>query len=492
MTTWPLDPSGRLVTSPFGPRGGAQHTGVDLGFTGGSGGKSVYAAEAGVVTHAGASPGFGGPSPAGWVVIAADTTTTQVYGHVVAEVAVGQRVTEGQRIARVNPDPRTYGDSTAPHLHFEWHTSPQWASNTALRVDPLPWLAGAREPGHRGGTVGWQGDPVWLADVLREEGLRVVEMPGWKERGHGDFGDVWGVLWHHTGGNNTGPDFIRVGRPDLEGPLSQLHLSRDGTFTVIAAGIAWHAGAGSWPGIAANTGNSRLIGIEADSDGKSPWPPEQLSAYRRGTAAILRRLGYDSSHMIGHKEYGAIQGKWDPGGLDMKVERAEVQKLLGGGGAAPPVSPESWPLPPGYYYGPYEGPEESISGRAGEPAAWVEGLRQFQRWTKVAVTGVYDEATKGAAQQVQRLAQFRPDGLIGPGTFAAAKKAAAAPPAPTAPEEPSPPPERLPDLLQETWDQLRGPGGQGWKQLNQLSLVDAVAEIGKALGLPGFGAPPPA
>jgi N-acetyl-anhydromuramyl-L-alanine amidase AmpD len=41
------------------------------------------------------------------------------------------------------------------------------------------------------------------------------------------------------------------------------------------------------------------------------------------------------------------------------------------------------------------------------------------------------------------------------------------------------PPPAMSDrqLLQEVWDQLRGPGGKGWPQLNNKSLVDAVAEL---------------
>lgn len=44
----------------------------------------------------------------------------------------------------------------------------------------------------------------------------------------------------------------------------------------------------------------------------------------------------------------------------------------------------------------------------------------------------------------------------------------------------APPPLDAPvdvDLLQEVWDQLRGPGGKGWPQLGGRSLVDAVAEL---------------
>ncbi|MBP2211076.1 hypothetical protein JOJ87_001420 [Rhodococcus ruber] len=177
--------------------------------------------------------------------------------------------------------------------------------------------------------MAWTGDPVWLADVLRAEGLPVVEFPGWKDRGHGDFGTIWGVIAHHTGNNPpaNNPGYI-ANHPSL-GLCSQLHLSRDGVFTVCGVGIAWHAGEGSYPGLPANDANARTIGIEAENNGKEGWGPKQYDAYVRGVAAILRRLGHDASHVIGHKEWaGAAQGKWDPGGMDMNVFRRDVAAAI--------------------------------------------------------------------------------------------------------------------------------------------------------------------
>ena len=82
-------------------------------------------------------------------------------------------------------------------------------------------------------TVGWTGDPVWLADVLKSydggPALKVRELPDWRDYGHGDFGDLWGVMVHHTGNAVETPESIRHGRPDLEGPLANLHIAQDGT-----------------------------------------------------------------------------------------------------------------------------------------------------------------------------------------------------------------------------------------------------------------------
>ena len=175
-------------------------------------------------------------------------------------------------------------------------------------------------------------DPLWLYDVLKAEpGLenKVRAYPGWKDRGHGDFGTIWGIVAHHTGGNDSTAASIAEGRPDLPGPVSQIHIDRKGIVTVVAAGIAWHAGIGSWPGIETNNANQVTIGIEANSDGTTPWPKDEYDSYIRVCAAILRKLNVPASHLIGHKEWaGAEQGKWDPGGLDMNDMRKDVQTII--------------------------------------------------------------------------------------------------------------------------------------------------------------------
>lgn len=176
-------------------------------------------------------------------------------------------------------------------------------------------------------------DPTWLPDVLRAAGLRCDIYPGAMDRGHGDFGGIWGVICHHTGSNNAGPGGIAQ-HPDL-GLASQLHLSRDGIYTLCGVGIAWHAGSGSYPGIPANNANQVTIGIEAANDGggtpgrphRSSWPDAQYNAYVTGVAAILNKLGQPASHAIAHKEWaGAAQGKWDPGAIDMNTFRADVAR----------------------------------------------------------------------------------------------------------------------------------------------------------------------
>src|ERR1044072_1917782 len=103
---------------------------------------------------------------------------------------------------------------------------------------------------------------TWLPDVLKAAGLKVAEVNGWKTRGNGDVGKIFGVICHHTVGPRSGnmPSLKTLikGRSDLPGPLAQLGLARDGTYFIIAAGRANHAGRGVWKGV--TNGNSNFIG----------------------------------------------------------------------------------------------------------------------------------------------------------------------------------------------------------------------------------------
>lgn len=145
---WPLG-AGRVLTSPFGPRAGGFHYGVDLGFPGGSGGRPVYAVQSGRVIHAGKADGYGGDASglAGWLVVDSDDAQGAgclEYGHIVRlpGITPGSQVTAGQQIAVINPNAATNG-GTAPHLHLS--DMPR-GYDPAAKQDPLPRLRGAMEP----------------------------------------------------------------------------------------------------------------------------------------------------------------------------------------------------------------------------------------------------------------------------------------------------------------------------------------------------------
>jgi hypothetical protein len=171
----------------------------------------------------------------------------------------------------------------------------------------------------------------WMAGVLRAAGCKVIECQGWETRGHGDFGSPKGVLIHHTAGSATGnmPSLKTLinGRLDLLGPLCNLGLARDGTFYCVAAGLAWHAGAGIWRGVGqyhdtatgalfgTMSGNAHFIGIECENTGTADdhYPSVQMDALRKGCSALIAHIGADVMMVAGHREFAYPKGrKIDP------------------------------------------------------------------------------------------------------------------------------------------------------------------------------------
>ena len=318
---WPL-PKGRYtITSRFAGRANPitgkpeNHSGIDLAAPDGT---PFRACAGGTIQHIGKADGYGQ-----WIVIdhpTADGGGCTEYGHMwnahATGLKIGQRVEAGQVIGYVGSN----GQSTGPHLHLTvWERA-----YGGRRIDPETWLRDAIWPGEAPKEAPVTGDPTWLPDVLKAAGLKCDVFPGAYQRGHGDFRDIWGIIIHHTGSNQATPASIAQ-HPQL-GLCSQLHLGRDGKYTLCGVGIAWHAGAGAWPGIQTNNANQVTIGIEAANDGRSGWSKDQYDAYVTGVAAILNKLSRDSSRVIGHKEWaGPAQGKWDPGGVDMNAFRAAVK-----------------------------------------------------------------------------------------------------------------------------------------------------------------------
>lgn len=246
---------------------------------------------------------------------------------------------------------------------------------------------------------------VWLADVLRSGGLKVVEEPGWQTRGRGDMGEARGVLCHHTAGplkgNTPSLRIVRDGRDNLPGPLSHLFLARDGTFHVLAAGRCNHAGEGRWQGV--TTGNSSFIGIEAENAGTllDPWPVAQLDAYAHGVAAILAHIGADSVMAAGHKEYATPRGRKIDPTFDMVAFREHVALAMRGlsnGQPARTVDPERAML------------------RKGDSGASV---RELQTLLSIRADGDFGPVTEAAVRGYQSAHGLKPDGLVGPRTWAA-------------------------------------------------------------------------
>lgn len=179
-----------------------------------------------------------------------------------------------------------------------------------------------------------------LADACRKSGLPVVEVPGWKTRGHGPMAAVRSVLLHHTAtsakaqGDYPSLRIVRDGYAGLPGPLSQLGLGRSGTVYVIAAGLCYHAGqtVNNW------SSNAYSIGIEAEHDGITPFPEPMYGPYVRLVAALSEHYDWedkpgpeDDAAVWGHREQNKVDGKIDPV-FNMDVFRKDVADLKAGRG----------------------------------------------------------------------------------------------------------------------------------------------------------------
>lgn len=131
--TWPC-PGFYNVFSPFGPRGGRNHGGVDIS-SAGINGKPIVAAADGVVLASGWNKGGYGY----WVMLNHGTHNGKhyatVYGHMIGNPCVGkgQAVKAGQHIGNVG----STGDSSGPHLHFEIRVN-------GARVNPMGYFSRAK------------------------------------------------------------------------------------------------------------------------------------------------------------------------------------------------------------------------------------------------------------------------------------------------------------------------------------------------------------
>lgn len=146
----------------------------------------------------------------------------------------------------------------------------------------------------------------------------------------------------------------------------------------------------------------------------APWNPRGAnppasSPHRlpANTGVLLRPLGI---------EWG---GDWS-GTVDcMHIESHLTPGELGAWlGRDQPAPGSSFPLPAGWYFGPYEGPQQSISGSGRNDSQWRPFLARAQARLGVAADGYYGPNTRAAARAWQASHGLRVDGLIGPDTWA--------------------------------------------------------------------------
>ncbi|MDX3074630.1 N-acetylmuramoyl-L-alanine amidase [Streptomyces sp. MI02-7b] len=200
-------------------------------------------------------------------------------------------------------------------------------------------------------------------EILKAEGVRVAEYPGWRTRERDQatgkaFGPVHMTLNHHTAGTNSLKAVAETGRPDLPAPLAHTHLAKSGLATMCSAGRANHAGTMALnaynsfanekaehpaPLKSSGTidGNDVAYGIETENlgDGKDVYPRAQYDALVRWNAALCRHYDWSAESVAGHLET-SVEGKPDPRGpvegygsrgrfnLTMRQLRADVAERL--------------------------------------------------------------------------------------------------------------------------------------------------------------------
>ncbi|MFE7277924.1 N-acetylmuramoyl-L-alanine amidase [Streptomyces sp. NPDC057623] len=179
--------------------------------------------------------------------------------------------------------------------------------------------------------------PDRLVKILRDEGVKISEFPGWRTRERDDetgkaFGPVHMILNHHTAGRNSLSIVARDGVSGLPGPLAHIHLAKDGVATLCSAGRTNHAGLMAKnayssfldeasthpaPSKASGTvdGNDVAYGIETENlgDNKDPYTRAQYDAWVRINAAICREYEWSQESVGCHKET-SVEGKVDPRG----------------------------------------------------------------------------------------------------------------------------------------------------------------------------------
>ena len=185
-----------------------------------------------------------------------------------------------------------------------------------------------------------------MLKALRAEGVRTVEMRGWAthNRNHkGAWGEVYGVLIHHTAGVSSGmAQFCYDGTSALPGPLCHAMAAKNGKVHLVGHGRANHAGLidanamaslmaedGKHPAPVKDSvdGNRQLYGLEIENkgDGRDPYPAGQWDQSVRWAAAICRFHGWTAESVGAHKE--VTRRKIDPS-FNMRMFRLAVAARL--------------------------------------------------------------------------------------------------------------------------------------------------------------------
>lgn len=142
------------------------------------------------------------------------------------------------------------------------------------------------------------------------------------------------------------------------------------------------------------------------SSGQHDIPPSVYTMFRRFG------FGLGADYTGGKKDWMHVEFMGTP--TDADVMTAAAEREFGSGA----VAGTPFPLPAGWYFGPFSGPNESISGYGKSDARWRPFLAKAQQRIGTAADGYYGPNTKAAAVRWQNSHGLSADGLIGARTWA--------------------------------------------------------------------------
>ena len=173
-------------------------------------------------------------------------------------------------------------------------------------------------------------------------------------------------------------------------------LSRDGTCYIVSGNRANHAGTGGFRGL---TGNSSVLGIEAENNGiGEPWPPAQIDAYLRLCAAMCEGGGFDASMVCYHREWAPTR-KIDPAGPGIPADGNEWRARVALALASPAPLTDQQKLFVLLAAKAHADRKPVLGARGGRRRPYF--TRQLQQLLGLTRTGVYGTATRAKVKGVQ-------------------------------------------------------------------------------------------
>ena len=274
------------------------------------------------------------------------------------------------------------------------------------------------------------------ADLLTQWGYKVTRVAGWESRQASTIPLVpVAIIQHHTAARETPLSYLLDGdsQRHLPGPLSQWQVKRSGEIILLAAGYANHAGyvdpaafdviasghapldAEVIPGPDSTTwsANRHSIGIEADGPGgPDDWSAEETAACIALNAALNITYGWTAAVRTGaHKEITRRKPA-DPVVHMGRFRRdilAEIGRRTGSPAEASPLSSTSETIRKG-----------STGAAVLRWTTWLHSM--FSYAAKVSPGTYFGEDTEAATREFQRRVNLDADGIVGPKTYAAARK----------------------------------------------------------------------